>query len=369
MSRLIFIILLTMAVEVRGEWLCKDASSVSYGNSILACGVGSDVDLQKARDISRESAVKEFNRLCSLSKCKEYESIVIPKRTDCHNKNGTYQCYRALEFQILSTLKKDIVVDVAHVNSLIKNKEAELRELETALVSLESLNRLDKKVAIAKEKKEQLESKLDQLSSESIELEQKINHEVIENQAYKYTHLLYKHNLRVGINYHGYKFSNSDEVNLGVNLSYEWRPFYYIGLVLGYTWGGDFNGDLLRSDGDVPPDGPSNSTQTFKGEMKFSETSVGLIMYPQFHGLYFKGQIGFLEAEREQYSVDYGPLGTRLSTSSTKITYNEKSYSILIGLDRREDYKGFGWFVELGAGSLGGDSVVPVGQVGLNFGF
>ena len=174
----IFAILL-FPINSEGSWICREASSTRMGEIILSCGIGRSSAKQKAKIGARESALEEFNRICSLSNsCRPYEVNITPKRTECLKKSETFTCYRAIEFQITNKKKKDLIVDVELVKNEQIKKQNELNKLEEYLQNLKNLKRAEDQI-------KQTQNKINELYGESIKLNRWVSDDSLRTNEYK----------------------------------------------------------------------------------------------------------------------------------------------------------------------------------------
>ena len=90
-------------IDVHEESLnCKDKASAKGQNAIAVCGVGiSEDSLEKARDISFNSAKKEFNRICNADgNCRKHVITVRARNTDCRVCMSHFVCTRVVDYYI-----------------------------------------------------------------------------------------------------------------------------------------------------------------------------------------------------------------------------------------------------------------------------
>ena len=127
------------------KWLCHETASVRYDSRILTCGVGEAKTESEARNKAFESATKEFNQLCEQDiTCKGFKTRVEPQRNSCSFLNGTYKCYRGLEYQI-TTVKKDSV-DLKKVEDELEKKKKEYALAKEKYEKKKELEELEKKI-------------------------------------------------------------------------------------------------------------------------------------------------------------------------------------------------------------------------------
>lgn len=362
MKTTIFILILLASTKTMAsdQWLCKDASSQRSGNIIMACGVGKSVNLETARASAREEAVNEFNRVCALSSdCRTYDYNVIPMRTDCSIEGSQNVCYRAIQFEITDKKRSDIYVDTDQIETDLQNHQAEVFKLQQ---TVDRLHQLEQTKAEENALKEQLKAE-----GSEIKLEELASQTPAVSKGYQYTHLLYDNSFKFGLKYWDAKLTSSSEVDLALNVSYEYRPQHWLGLELNYAHGGDISS--AQSENSVPHTGAANTTQNFNGTGQFNEFGAAALIYLPSHGLYLKTEAGMVLASRQNLSVQYGQLSTG-TVNKTNKTVDTSYTGLSIGIDSRNERKGFGVFAELGARRTTDDGHVgPIAQIGLNYGF
>ncbi len=350
------------------DWICREGSSQLSGDTLLACGSAQASSEQEAKDKSRQAALREFRSLRDSSDtCKQLEVSVNPKRTECSKEGDLYTCYRAIEFVLSNHKKKDVLVDVHQVESQISNLSNEISGLESKLSKLRELKSKNENKSEIEQKIFRLEKSLNLTEGQQIELSQKIDPESVSDKDYKYTHLLYKNSVRFGVGYNSWKLRSSEEVNLSGFLSYEYRIFHFLGLQAGYSFGGDFSGNQKTSASDVPRSGTPNSMESFKGSLRSNEYSLSVLTYTPWFGSYLKAEIGQISGRRTNYSVSYNSLGIG-SVSETTESFSHEFWGLGLGIDSRDEYKGFGGFFEVGGRSRPGDFGVVL-TTGINYGF
>lgn len=93
------IILLMFSRSFASEWFCTEESSSVSSSEIHACGVSYSPTESEGRAIALESAIVEFNMICSHSdSCRGRKYDLIPSRTECHIFQNGYKCYRMVNF-------------------------------------------------------------------------------------------------------------------------------------------------------------------------------------------------------------------------------------------------------------------------------
>lgn len=354
--------------QAQAQWLCREASSTRTGSTITACGVGQAEGLDDARNNAREQATAEFNRICVISSdCRNFDYDVFPKRTDCEESKGIHTCFRAIDFEVSSTKRSSVYIDVHQVELELDAKRREIAEIESKIEKLKVL-------AAAKEESQRKQADLIALEYElatnegaEVKLQQLSN---ADEPGYKYTHLLYKNSFKTAVKFWDTRFTSSNEINLILDIAYEFRPIHWLGIQVNYGLGADFGSGQVQSAGDVPQTASPNSHEQYDGKMRFNEIGLAALLYTGIHGTYLKGEVGQANATRGVYDVTYGPLGTGMSTSQSNVTHAKTFSGLGLGFDSRNEYKGLGFFFELGARKSNDDGKLgTVGSAGLNFGF
>lgn len=355
--------------KVHANWFCRKASSEANGDTFLSCGVATSKTLQKARDLSLDSAKKEFNKICvESSNCRGYETIVSPMRTDCSSENGIFTCYRALEFRITTTRKKDIAVNVDQLREVILTKRDELirinnqiNKLEKAQTMSHEKDQLEKKLADAK-------AKLEKKEVELIPIEDKVSNISILNKTYNYITIrdCYNFNVKLLISAEILKFKNKSENILNLGLEHEYHFSQLIGLGLSAKWGSNLNIE------DPPSNGPALQSTTTEGILRTSSYSMYLTI--DLPGPYYlKPEYGIVKKKREDTVTSFGLIGSRSDTSNIEIKESNTFLGLSIGFDSKtfnnRDGTGGGWFAEVGAKKINDNNVSPNISVGLNIGF
>lgn len=83
------------------NWLCTEEGSLKQGSSILACGTGTGLTEEYAREQSLITAKNEFEQICNSSAdCKNHKVVMDPKRMTCSQVLNQYKCYRLIVYTI-----------------------------------------------------------------------------------------------------------------------------------------------------------------------------------------------------------------------------------------------------------------------------
>lgn len=147
MRFLFFIILLPFPTHA--SWLCREASSRAQDNTFYACGHAEAKTLSEAREQSLNAAKREFHAFCNESRnCRDYAYNITPMRTDCNINNGKHSCYRGLEYTILNEKKSSKYISKVELETLLEEKEQEVREIHNDIRNLERIDELDNATSI-----------------------------------------------------------------------------------------------------------------------------------------------------------------------------------------------------------------------------
>lgn len=349
------------------DWICKEASSVRNGQTVLSCGIGRGKDLDKARKISRDNAVEEFEKLCELSSdCKDYDYNALPKRSDCSLQNGTYICYRAIAFEILPTKKSERVIDLSEIKKKLGIKRKEVLALEEKINKINELKNLEQ----IEESLQATEAELLNKESEQIKLELISDPHKDINQSYKYSHEVFKNSIKVGYRFQTAKIIESSETYLGFLLSYEYRIAKKLGFEVFVSGGSGFKSGNIHNSQDIPQLDNPNQIKTIPESSKYTYYGLGLTYYTELSGTYLKAQGGVLSARKTYYDVQYNGVGFQSSVTTNEVTANGAMTGLFIGFDSVANSKGFGWVVELGVESYSKTSSTGLaGGIAINFGF
>lgn len=298
------------------DWLCKEASSVRTGNTILACGVGTANSLEGARINALRNAKQEFYQVCNASEdCRSKDHRANAKRTDCQKKSETeFTCYRAIEFEILNKDKHDITIDVDEVESKIADKQSELRLLRQRLEQQKQLNKLDDQIELTKS---QLETDVDALRD-------KVDIDSIKNREYGYAHLNKPWSLGFQTFYSSYPSFGESNSALGLGIRVERRFMKQLGLQFDLNYGSDFYSK--------EPDntGTPSTSKIFRGLMTSTEFVVGLPVYFNYQ-YYLKPVVGTISLSRTDKQIDFSVLGTKSNSTEIKQSRSDSFYGLGLG--------------------------------------
>jgi hypothetical protein len=337
-------------------WLCKEASSVRSGNTILACGIGTAISLEDARNNALKSAKQEFHQVCNASEdCRSKDHRANAKRTDCQKKSETeFTCYRAIEFEILNKDKRDITVDIDAVESQIADKQSELRMLRLRLEQQKQLNKLDEQIEVTKS---QLETDVDALKD-------KVNTDSVKNREYGYSHLNKPWSLGFQTFYSTYPSFSEANSALGIGIRVERRFLKGFGLQIDLNYGSDF----YSKDPEIT--GQASSTRTFRGLMAATELAVGFPIYFGYQ-IYLKPTVGTISLSRTDKQIDYGALGTKSNSTDINHSRGDSFYGIGVGyVTEPVDAVGSKYYFELNARCVGSCSSIQLNSLaGLIFSF
>lgn len=94
--------LFTSPAFAKDTWLCTDEGSQSRGEHVYACGVGTAVSEEAARDRSFDAAEVEFLKICRLNaSCWHHKTTAVSQRITCDQINRyQWKCYRLLLYTI-----------------------------------------------------------------------------------------------------------------------------------------------------------------------------------------------------------------------------------------------------------------------------
>lgn len=352
------------------QWICREASSNRTGRSITACGVGQSTNLEEARIKSRESAVEEFKRICQLSSdCSEFDYTVVPKRTDCENKDGNHICFRALDFEISDRKRKSVSLDLAELEREFAHKNQEIQDIQNRIEKINQI-KLSQHEAVSKKKElDELEASLNQKEAEALKLEDLNSKETIEVGEYRYLHQIYKNSIKVSFHYWASKITDNSENDIMWIAAYERRPFGWMGLQI---YGGFGRGTLQNqksTDDDVPTQGTPSTTQTYNGTLAYADMGLAALIYSGWRGTYLKGELGLVSGRKESYNVTYNGSGVG-TPKKTSDNFSKNYMGLQLGFDTRDDKKGWGVFFEVGARKLNDQNNTGfIGGIGLNYGF
>lgn len=356
MKLLIIIALLIPGLANASDWLCKEASSVRNGKTILACGVGSANSLEDARSNALKHAKQEFHQVCNASEdCRSRDHKANAKRTDCQKKSESeFTCYRAIEFEILNKDKRDITVDIDAVESQISDKQSELRMLRQRLEQQKQLNKLDEQIEVTKS---QLETDVDALKD-------KVDIDSIKNREYGYAHLNKPWSLGFQAFYSTYPSFGEANLALGLGIRVERRFMKRLGLQFDLSYGSDFHSK--------EPDntGTPSTSKVFRGLMTSTELVVGLPLYFNYQ-YYLKPVVGTVSLSRTDKQIDYSVLGTKSNSTDIKHSRSDSFYGLGLGyVTEPVDAAGSKYFFEVSGRRISSCSNIHLNALmGLQLGF
>jgi hypothetical protein len=364
-------LLIVVGNQAKAQWLCRETSSVRSGQTITACGVGRSAQEEDARRKSRESAVEEFKRICNLSAdCRDYDYTITPKRTECESSNDGYTCYRALEFEISNQKRSTITLDLQDIKNQHDAKRDETLDLQEKINRLRAIERA-KAIKEQKNKElQELKDRLDQRESEISKLEDVSSKDTVEVGAYRYVHQLYKKSLKFSVQLWNSKLVSDEETDLTWKVSYERRPFSWLGA---QVYGGFASGYLRNQkhqDSDIPEFGPRNTTEHYNGPESFIDLGVALLFYSGWKGVYGTVELGRVSGQKESYDVTYSSGVGKSSFTKGSEKFSSSYLGLHLGFDSCHDRKDWGVFFEIG-GRKGLDrpQAGVIGTVGVNYGF
>lgn len=369
--RILTLLFLFFSVSAPAEWLCDETSSKSQGDAILACGIGEGKTIQKARDRSRSAAFSEFEQLCQRSSaCQPFEVEVEPRRTECRKAAAGFRCTRGVLFRITSKRKKDTYVNVEDVQKAINKERVRLKRLQETYETLLQLriSQEASKKQIASLKK--VEATLDATESKQTRLEMKIAPEAVKKNEYKYAHLIFDHSIHIDVSFNGLTLEERVEGQVELAVGYQYRLLPWLAVGARYAYGGNLLQDAIRSQSDRPTTGTPNTSAESIGELGYHDFSGSVTYYPGFWMLFLKASIGASVGSFEIYTTTFGPLGTATQTSVLERDVSQEYVDISIGVDSRDDRKGGGFFLGIGARQrfAGGSPSISI-LSGFNFGF
>lgn len=354
---LFYIVFLLSLRSANASWLCKETSAVANGDYITTCGIASNSDLQKSRDLAFNAAESEFKRFCNPNPhCRDKEFKVEPMRVDCTQKDNIWTCYRALGFTILKEKKKNITVDIGHAKKDLKLKEMELQRLKDQLSILEKSKKIDDEV-------QKVQKSIAKYEADTILLKDKVSPESINGQEYNYVREKYDVSFKLSGLYYSFSSENIDYNIYGLGFKLEKRFFQRVGLNIGYEWGSNF-----KTTDDFPDNSTPNLSKAERGYTKVNKTSIGMTIYP-YKNFYLSGEVGYINYETQFTTVQYTALGVKGSEKESTTTGKTNFQKVAIGYDSLADTsRGTGFFFEIGA--LKDDSKTnPHLGLGINLGF
>lgn len=357
MKNVIGILMILVSTVAQAEWLCTETSSIKTGNTITACGVAKSANLDKARELARENAVKEFNQLCRISSdCNQFDYNVVPKRTECKIQGSEILCYRAIDFEITEHLKSDTSIDKDQIQKDLDQTKTQIQDLQQKIYVARQLQAAKMEVEI---KNRQLKN----LEGRDIKLREISNENEYSPDSYNFFSSKSTSALKFGVSYWDAKLTSDSEADLGLTLSYEVKATNWLGLQLDLTHGGDMG----ASNNEASNKGTPGTTETFKGGMTFNSLSASALVYTGIFNTYLKGEFGVVQGVRQINTVTYSPVGTGASQKS-EVTVSKTFSGVSLGYDTRENNKGWGTYMEVGARAVG-SNIGATTSIGLAFGF
>lgn len=357
MKNVICILIILVSTVAQAEWLCTETSSIKTGSTITSCGVGKSTNLDQARELARENAVKEFNQLCRISSdCNQFDYNVVPKRTDCKIHGSDILCYRAIDFEITDHLKSDTSIDKDQIQKDLDQTKTQIEDLQHKIYVARQLQ-------AAKMEVEAKNRQLKNLEARDIKLREISNESEYSQDSYNFFSSKSSSALKFGVSYWDAKLTSDSEVDVGLTLSYEVKATNWLGVQLDFTHGGD-----MGSSGEAPKMGTPGSTETFKGGMSFNAISVSTVIYTGIFNTYLKGEFGAIQGTRELNTVTYSALGTAGANQKSEVTVSKTFSGVSLGYDTRENNKGWGTYMEVGARAIR-SNIGATTSVGLAFGF
>jgi hypothetical protein len=276
-----------------------------------------------------------------------------------------------LKFHVTDKRKSSVLVNVEDTKIELERERNTLKALEEQYARLQSLQSLKEQAEAQKEQIKKLEKKMGAVEGKAIQLEQKVSDSALSNHDYKYTHDLFRNSFKLAATYNSLRLANDGELFLGFSLSYEYRPFQFLGVSARYGFGADLAPGRVMSPGDLAVTGTPNTSLTQIGRTTYNDLALGVNLYTGLGGLYVKGEIGTFLGTQTSYQIDFSPIGTATSTTKTSVNFSKPYWGAGLGWDSREDKKGWGGFVEVGAKAplSGGGSPGIAISVGGNWGF
>lgn len=348
--------LILVSVVTQAEWLCTEASSTKTGSTITSCGVGKSQNIEEARNLAREQAINEFNQLCKISAdCSQFDYNVVPKRTDCQIKGSDIICYRAIDFEITQNLKKDASINKDDLQKDLSKTRDQIDELQSKIFQARQLQAAQYEVELRQRQLKRLEARDIKLASISKEDE-------MSPSSYSFYSNHNDDAIKFGVSYWDGKLTSSSEVDMALSISYEHKAFSWLGLQLEFSHGGDMG--ATNSD---HTSGTANTTQSFQGSQTYNTLSASGLIYTGISRTYIRGEVGTVLATRTIDTVKYSAMGTGVSEKNNT-TISKSFQGVSLGYDSRDNNKGWGTYVEIGARSTG-SSVGLTTSVGLSVGF
>lgn len=343
MLKVIGLVLLVSVPAHAEDWFCHEASSEKVGAWITTCGTATSSSEDQARVISRERAIEEFKRVCAVSKdCRDFDFVVVPKRTECITSGNSVTCIRAMEFEILEVKREVVAPNVKSVQEQIEDHNIQIEELQKI---------------VEKSKEEKI------IRRELAMVKQDLNQETGEGKPL-YISDSFDNSVKVDLKFWDGKLTQDNETESFLNFSYERRPKTWLGLQAGFGFG---QGSFKNESDDISMQrGKANTSERGSGEMNLIDLNVAALGYTGFKGTYVKVEAGSVSGSRKVYNANYNSLGTATVKTSTE-QINKTYTGASLGFDTRDSRSHFGMFAEVGFRNA--TSVGIVGSVGLNIGF
>lgn len=342
----------------QAEWLCTETSSIKIGNTITACGVGKSQSEDEARNLAREAAVNEFNQICKISAdCNPYDYNVVPKRTDCQVNEYSEQfiCYRAIDFEITEHLKKDASINQDDLQKNLEQTRKQIDQLQSKIYEARMYQQAQREVEIKQRQLQALEARETKLEGISQE-------DQTSPSSYNFYTDKETSGLKFGVSYWDAKLTSSSEVDLALSIAYEQKVTSWLGLQLEFSHGGD-----MGAQNQDHSTGPANTTQIFDGGMTFNTLAASGIVHTGVMNTYVKGEVGVVQATRTIQNVTYSPIGTGAAQNSN-VSISKSLEGVSLGYDSRDNTKGWGTYIEVGARSAG-SNVGLTSSVGISYNF
>lgn len=350
------LVLILISVTTKADWLCTESSSIKTGSTIISCGVAKASTLAESRKLALENAIQEFNNLCDISAdCSRYDYNVVPQRTECSGNSGIITCYRAVNFEVTKELRKDAAINS---DSLERNLKKTQDKADSLRLKLYQTYKLKEAQADVEEKNKQL-SQLESTDAKLLSLSKEDRNSP---NTFNFYSDKSKQNFKFGVSYSGAKLTSNSEFDMGLNIAYESKLTKNFGLEIEYAHGGD-----MKTVGNHTS-GTPNTTQTFDGNMNYNSLSVGALVYTGIKKSYVKLEGGAIQGNRTLNTVTYSPMGTGTTSQTDTLSIVKSFYGVSLGLDSRDNNKGWGTYVEVGARTID-SKVSAVGTLGLSFGF
>jgi hypothetical protein len=340
MKNVICLIMILIGNMASAEWLCTETSSVRSDNTITSCGVAKSVNLEDARNQAREAAVNEFNQLCKISvDCNNHNYVVVPQRTDCQVHGSEVVCYRALEFQILETMKSDVPDE--DIQKDLEQTRTQIDELQKKLSTARQLQYAKRQVEITN---------------------RQIQSATSGDDGYYFQDPPAENVMKFGVSYWNGNLTSNSEADLALNIAYEARVTKWLGIQLEFSQGGDMSGT-----NGAPTTGTPGTHVVSNGSMSFNTLSLSTLVYTGISNTYVKPEVGVVEATRNINTTTFSSIGTG-STTTQQETVSKTFSGVSIGFDSRDNAKGWGAYAEIGARVI--DSNIGVtSAIGLSYGF